>query len=187
MSRQHKKVSAIKVTAVATAVAAAMAAGAALADYRVTIHAIDTKGPGQPLGDVVISEAKTGGVVFTPALKGLSPGEHGFHVHENPSCEAKEKDGKLEPGEAAGPHYDPHKTGLHAGPSGGGHVGDLPALKVDGTGAATEAVTAPRLKLKELKGRSLVVHIGGDNNADQPAPNGGGGTRIACGVIDSKK
>ena len=164
--------------------AAGMAlAGAAHADYRVIINKIDDKGPGDKLGEVVISEAQTGGVVFTPALTGLPAGEHGFHVHMNPSCNAKEKDGKLEAGEAAGPHLDPHKAGNHAGPSGGGHLGDLPALTVDAMGVAKTPVTAPRLKLADLKGHALMIHAGGDNNADQPQPNGGGGARIACGVI----
>ncbi|WP_313680471.1 superoxide dismutase family protein, partial [Pantoea vagans] len=45
-------------------------------------------------------------------------------------------------------------------------------------------VLAPRLKsLKEIKGKALMVHAGGDNHADHPAPLGGGGARYACGVI----
>jgi len=44
-------------------------------------------------------------------------------------------------------------------------------------------VLAPRLKLADLPGRSLMVHAGGDNHADHPAPLGGGGARVACGVI----
>jgi len=45
-------------------------------------------------------------------------------------------------------------------------------------------VLAPRLKrLEELKGHALMVHAGGDNYADQPKPLGGGGARVACGVI----
>ena len=174
----------MKKSSAAFLAAAGMAlAGAAYADYRVVINRVDANGPGEKLGEVDIAEAKTGGVVFTPALKGLPAGEHGFHVHVNPSCAAKEKDGKLEPGEAAGPHLDPHKAGVHAGSSGGGHLGDLPPLQVDGTGVATQPVTAPRLKLADLKGHALMIHAGGDNNADQPLPNGGGGARIACGVI----
>jgi Cu-Zn family superoxide dismutase len=164
------------------AVAGALALGAAHADMKVNINAIDAKGAGANLGTVVISEGKDGGVVFTPALSGLSPGQHGFHVHENPTCEPKEKDGKLEPGEAAGAHYDPDKSGKHAGPKGAGHKGDLPPLVVDSFGYAKTAVVAPRLKLAELKNRSLMIHAGGDNGTDTPA-NGGGGTRIACGVI----
>ena len=42
----------------------------------------------------------------------------------------------------------------------------------------------PRLKKEEeIKGRSLMVHAGGDNHADHPEPLGGGGARVACGVI----
>jgi len=39
------------------------------------------------------------------------------------------------------------------------------------------------LKLAELKDRALMVHVGGDNHADHPAPLGGGGVRMMCGVI----
>jgi Cu-Zn family superoxide dismutase len=82
----------------------------------------------------------------------------------------------------AGPHYDPGKTGKHAGAEGAGHKGDLPPLVADGAGNMKTAVAAPRLKLAELKNRALIIHVGGDNGTDQPA-NGGGGTRIACDVI----
>ncbi|HDI6039899.1 TPA: superoxide dismutase family protein, partial [Escherichia coli] len=36
---------------------------------------------------------------------------------------------------------------------------------------------------KEINGRSLMIHIGGDNHHDHPEPLGGGGARIACGII----
>ena len=42
---------------------------------------------------------------------------------------------------------------------------------------------APRFKLSELKGHALVIHAGGDNYSDTPEKLGGGGARIACGVI----
>jgi Cu-Zn family superoxide dismutase len=93
------------------------------------------------------------------------------------------KDGKPVAGLAAGGHYDPHKTTKHEGHSGHGHLGDLPALIVDGSGRAATAMTAPRLKLSDVKGRSLMIHTGGDTYSDSPAPLGGGGARIACGVI----
>jgi len=41
------------------------------------------------------------------------------------------------------------------------------------------------LKMADLKGRALMIHTGGDNYADQPAPLGGGGVRWACGVIQA--
>jgi superoxide dismutase, Cu-Zn family len=159
-------------------------AGLASADYKVTMNAIDAKGVGVSLGTVTISARGNGGTTFTPNLKGLPAGTHGFHVHEFPNCGAKEKDGKLEPGESAGAHYDPKKTKQHTGPTGLGHEGDLPPLVVSAAGTATQAVDAPRLDLKSLSGKSLMIHEGGDNGSDQPKPNGGGGTRIACGIIE---
>ena len=162
-----------------------LGAGLAAADYKVEMNAIDIKGVGASLGMVKITAAPKGGVLFTPDLKGLPPGPHGFHVHEFANCAAKQKEGKLEPGEAAGGHFDPKKTRKHAGPKGDGHLGDLPPLEVSAAGTASTPVTVERLILKDLAGKSLVVHAGGDNGSDQPKPNGGGGTRIACGVIQS--
>jgi hypothetical protein len=46
-----------------------------------------------------------------------------------------------------------------------------------------KAVTVPHLTLADVKGRSIMIHVGGDNYSDQPAPLGGGGARIACGVV----
>lgn len=153
----------------------------AIADVTVKMNLVDDKGVGRAVGEVVASQTVYG-VVFTPALIGLTPGLHGFHVHENPSCEPKEKDGKMVPALAAGGHFDPAKTGRHGTPWGDGHLGDLPALYVDAAGNANQPVLAPRLKLDDLKGRALMIHLGGDNHADHPAPLGGGGARVGCGV-----
>lgn len=62
-------------------------------------------GPGKEVGTVVISEAP-GGLHFKVNMEKLTPGYHGFHVHENPSCAPGEKDGKIVPALAAGGHYD---------------------------------------------------------------------------------
>jgi Cu-Zn family superoxide dismutase len=156
--------------------------GVARADITVQMNIVDEKGIGKAVGKVVISETPYG-LVFSPSLAGLPPGLHGFHMHENPSCEPKEKDGKMEPALAAGGHYDPAATKRHGLPWGDGHLGDLPALYVDASGNANNPVLAPRLKMAEVSGRSLMVHAGGDNHADHPAPLGGGGARLACGVI----
>lgn len=158
------------------------AAGAAHADYKVDMRAIDGKGVQKSIGTIAISAAPSGGVVFKPQLKGLVAGDRGFHVHENPDCGPKEKDGKREAGEAAGPHWDPDKAGKHSGPEAAGHRGDLPFLSVAPDGTATKPVTAARIKLADLKGKSLMIHAGGDTYSEPPA-NGGGGKRIACGVI----
>ena len=151
------------------------------ADVTVKMNLVDDKGVGKAVGEIVAAQTAYG-VVFTPALSGLAPGLHGFHVHENASCEPKEKDGKPVPALAAGGHYDPAKTGRHGTPWGDGHLGDLPPLFVDAEGKASQPVLAPRLKLDDLKGRALMIHSGGDNHADHPAPLGGGGARVGCGV-----
>ena len=112
-----------------------------------------------------------------------SRSQHGFHVHENPDCSAAVKGGKTVPGLAAGGHYDPAGTGRHEGPYGNGHLGDLPPLFTDRSGRTSLPVLAPRIKISDLKGRSLMIHAGGDNYADKPQPLGGGGARMACGVV----
>jgi Cu-Zn family superoxide dismutase len=152
------------------------------ADVVVPMSLVNEQGIGKSIGTVTISEGPKG-LVFTPNLTDLAPGVHGFHVHQNPDCAAGMKEGKPVAGLAAGGHYDPATTGKHEGPEGKGHLGDLPALTVAADGKATMAVVAPRLKMADVKGRSLMIHAGGDNYADQPAPLGGGGARVACGVI----
>ena len=152
-------------------------------DVVVTMHTTTGSGTGEAIGTITITSTPYG-TLFTPALKGLSPGLHGFHVHEKPACGPAEKDGKMVPGLAAGGHYDPAGTGRHEGPYGNGHLGDLPALYVDQQGVADHPVLAPRIKISDLSGRSLMIHAGGDNYSDSPEKLGGGGARIACGVVE---
>ena len=159
-----------------------ISSGAAFADTTVTLNAVDAHGVGQALGEVSITATEYG-LVFTPNLRGLSSGLHGFHLHQNPSCEPADVNGTQTPAAAAGGHYDPQNTGKHGAPWGDGHLGDLPALYVDTEGNARQPVLAPRLKEADLKSRALMVHAGGDNHADHPQPLGGGGARVACGVI----
>ena len=138
----------------------------------------------QPAGTVTVSETRYG-LVFTPQPDGIKPGLHGFHIHEQPSCAAGEKDGKTVLGLGAGGHWDPHETNRHGQPwEDDTHLGNLPALHAGNDGKATLLVLAPRLKtLDEIKGHSLIIHVGGDNYAEHPAPPGGGGARLACGII----
>ncbi|MEK6698783.1 MAG: superoxide dismutase [Cu-Zn] SodC [Nitrospirota bacterium] len=152
------------------------------AETVVTMNVVGEQGIGKSIGAITISEGPKG-LVFTPQLTDLTPGLHGFHVHQSPDCSAGMKEGKQVPGLAAGGHYDPAMAGKHEGHEGKGHLGDLPALTVGADGKTTTAVTAPRLKMADVMGRSLMIHAGGDNYSDQPAPLGGGGARVACGVI----
>ncbi|WP_455474803.1 superoxide dismutase [Cu-Zn] SodC [Bartonella sp. B30(2025)] len=150
------------------------------ATTQVTIYKLEKNDVKEPIGIIKIEE-NAHGLIFTPNLSTLPEGLHGFHVHMNPSCDMK--DGMI--GGAAGAHYDPQNTNKHLGPYNiNGHLGDLPALYVDENGHATMSVLAPRIKkISEIQGRSLMIHVGGDNNSDKPLPLGGGGARLACGII----
>jgi Cu-Zn family superoxide dismutase len=149
---------------------------------KVTMNAVTTDGVGKSMGTVTIKEGKDG-VTIEPKLKGLAPGEHGFHIHEKASCAPADKDGKMTAAQSAGGHFDPDATKAHKGPGGGGHKGDLPKLVVDDKGEAKEKMEVKGLTLGDFQGKSLMIHEGGDNYSDTPKPLGGGGARIACGVI----
>jgi Cu-Zn family superoxide dismutase len=167
----------------ATALTALVATIAVAQERMVDINKLSEAGVGDKIGTIRVTEAKNG-TTFKIDVTGITAGKHGFHLHENGDCAAAAKDGKMEAGGAAGGHYDPASTKSHKGPkgaSGTGHKGDLPVLTATAKGIK-QSVTAGKLKLVDVEGRALVIHEGGDNYTDQPA-NGGGGARIACGVI----
>jgi superoxide dismutase, Cu-Zn family len=148
-----------------------------------TVNKIDENGVGTAIGTLNLEDTPEG-LRITPRLNGLPAGPHGFHVHANADCGVGEQSGKKVAGLAAGGHLDPLKTGKHLGPyNNSGHLGDLPVLVVDSGGKADQPVIAPRLKLKDVEGHAIVIHAGGDSFADEPAPLGGGGARIACAVV----
>jgi Cu-Zn family superoxide dismutase len=149
----------------------------------VEMHLIDSAGVGKTIGTITVSSSASG-TILTPNLSGLTPGLHGFHVHQKPDCGPGEKGGAMVPGLAAGGHYDPTGSGRHEGPYGNGHLGDLPALYVNEKGEATHPVLAPRIKVSDFKGRSLMIHAGCDNYSDHPKKLGGGGPRMACGIVE---
>lgn len=152
------------------------------AEITVKMNAITADGVGVIIGTVAFQDTPKGLKIW-PNLSDLTEGQHGFHVHENAGCGAKEQSGKLVAGLAAGGHFDPGKTGKHTGPDGMGHLGDLPVLYVNEKGQATRTSFASRLKTSDLENRAIVVHAGGDNYLDEPSSLGGGGPRVACGVV----
>jgi superoxide dismutase, Cu-Zn family len=149
---------------------------------KVTMNTVTADGVGKSIGTITVKEGKDG-VTIEPKLKGLTPGEHGFHIHEKPSCDPADKDGKKTAAQAAGGHFDPDTTKAHKGPGGGGHKGDLPKLVVSDKGEAKDKIEVKGLTLADFDGKSLMIHEGGDNYSDTPKPLGGGGARIACGVV----
>lgn len=168
---------------VASVLALGIVQPAAAETKTATVNAISASGIGASLGTITFRDTPQG-LFVEPKLTGLPPGRRGFHIHENANCGPGQRDGQAVAGLAAGGHYDPAKTGKHLGPhEKAGHLGDVPILVVGADGAATLPVLAPRLKAKDLTGRAIMIHAGGDNYSDQPEPLGGGGGRVACGVI----
>jgi superoxide dismutase, Cu-Zn family len=166
--------------------AAALLAGPGLgtaADMTVEMNKITADGIGPAIGTVRLSVSSSG-LELTTQLRDLPPGDHGFHLHAKGECGPGEAEGKMAAGIAAGGHWDPEQRGTHAGPDGPGHLGDLPVLHVADDGTAETALTAKRITDSHpLLGKALIIHAGGDNYSDQPKALGGGGARIACGVI----
>jgi Cu-Zn family superoxide dismutase len=182
------KTLALALTAVSMMVFTAPSARAAkgAGKVKVPMTFIDKDGVGKSAGTITLQDSKDG-VTLTTDLKGLPPGEHGFHMHEKGSCDPADKDGQKTAGQAAGGHFDPDATKAHKGPGGGGHKGDLPKLEVSDKGVAKGKHDVAGLKVADMAGRTLMIHAGGDNYADAPKPLGGGGERIVCGVIPAAK
>lgn len=156
------------------------------ASTTVDLYAVNIQGNADKVGRVEIEETAYG-LVFTPDLRDLPPGGHGFHIHEKGDCgpAPDAATGGMTPAGAAGGHLDPKGSKRHSWPwDDKGHLGDLPLLYVDAQGNAQTPVLAPRLRsIDEVRDRALMIHAGSDNYADKPKPLGGGGARMACGVI----
>ena len=147
--------------------------GAARADM------VDAEGRG--LGAVILNEAG-GEVAMAGALIGLSPGEHGFHIHATGSCDPPTF-------ESAGDHLAPAGTPHGFDAAGGPHAGDLRNLVAGPDSIATVELTTSLVSLRggdapllDGDGSALVVHADPDDYASQPSGNSG--ARIACGVIE---
>jgi superoxide dismutase, Cu-Zn family len=147
----------------------------------IIVNTVSPQGVGNKIGTIAFQDSPAGLVINTD-LTQLPPGPHGFHIHEKGSCDAAEKDGKMVAALAAGSHHNPSQVPHHGTPV-TGHLGDLPVLNVQNDGTAKETLIAPRLSLADVQGLAIMVHAGGDNYSDEPKPLGGGGDRIACGLI----
>lgn len=176
--------SSTSLTAFAASLLLAASAANASEKLEVEMNKVSTDGIEDSIGTITIEHTEHG-LLLTPSLSDLEPGVYGFHLHQNASCEPAENDaGETTAALSAGGHYDPEESDTHQGPYGEGHLGDLPVLTVNDDGEANLPVLAPRLSMDDMSGRSLIIHEGGDTYDDEPHL-GGGGARMACGVIES--
>jgi superoxide dismutase, Cu-Zn family len=132
-------------------------------------------------GTVTFTE-EADGVKVRAEITGLTPGNHGFHVHEFGDCSAADAS-------SAGAHFNPtHEP--HAGPdSAERHVGDMGNVQADASGKAKLEYVDHQISLtndeRSVIGRSVVVHVKADDLKSQPS--GDSGARVACGVIGRAK
>ncbi len=120
-------------------------------------------------------------VRVTAEITGLTPGAHGFHVHDKGDCSAPDAT-------SAGGHFNPGSK-AHGHPDHGEHhAGDLPQLIADANGVARITAYSDSLSIGSgegnVVGRAVVVHASADDFKSQPAGNSG--PRVACGVIAAK-
>jgi superoxide dismutase, Cu-Zn family len=124
---------------------------------------------------------KSDQILVDARFDGLTPGQHGFHVHEKGDCSAPDA-------MSAGGHFNPGGSG-HGGPSHETrHAGDLGNLEADASGKASLQLTVPAKQLSlateganSIIGKALIVHADPDDYKTQPTGNSG--KRVACGII----
>ena len=121
------------------------------------------------------------GIHVIADVENLSPGKHGFHIHEYGDCSAPD-------GTSAGGHFNPDGK-LHGAPTDTNrHVGDLGNITADSNGKAHFEWTDKFLSFSgphSIIGRGVIVHAGEDDLKSQPTGNAG--SRVACGVIGTAK
>lgn len=114
-------------------------------------------------------------------LTGLTPGLHGFHIHEKGDCTAPDAS-------SAGGHFNPTTT-EHGGPEAiHRHVGDFGNVEADPVGHVFFTKDFPNIDFDgpaSILGRAVIIHANADDLTTQPSGNAGG--RVACGVIYQTK
>jgi superoxide dismutase, Cu-Zn family len=133
---------------------------------------------GNKVSGIVTFTPVANGVQVHAEIAGLTPGKHGFHVHEFGDCSAADAS-------SAGAHFNPTNQ-PHAGPDAAArHEGDMGNVEADASGNAKLDYVDHQISLtndaRSAIGRSVVVHAKPDDLKTQPS--GDSGARIGCGVI----
>lgn len=135
-------------------------------------------------GTILLKQQPGQPTLIVGKITGLTPGEHGFHIHEF---------GDLSKGcESAGKHYNP--DGVDHGDLEEGHVGDLGNVTANEDGVADFRLVAKRVDLagdRSVVGRAIVIHEDqddlGEGGDEESLKTGNAGDRLACGVITLKE
>lgn len=142
-------------------------------------HAVCTLAPtdGNAAAGVVHFEKVADGIKITARVTGLTPGSHGFHVHQWGNLDCGD-------GTCTGGHFNPDGKNHGAPDDAERHVGDFGNLEADAAGVASYERVDRMVKLSgahSVIGRAIIVHAAADDLKTQPT--GAAGARVAYGVI----
>ncbi|HXI85515.1 MAG TPA: superoxide dismutase family protein [Verrucomicrobiae bacterium] len=164
-------------------VASMMAVAIVSAQAQSVTKAIAVLSPtkGSTVSGTVTFTKVDGGVKIVADVAGLTPGQHGFHIHEFGDCSAPDAT-------SAGGHFNPHHM-QHGGPDATmRHAGDFGNLEADASGKAHYERVDATVSLDgadSIIGHGVIVHEKADDLKTQPTGNAGG--RVACGAIGVAK
>ncbi|HUW06310.1 MAG TPA: superoxide dismutase family protein [Williamwhitmania sp.] len=136
---------------------------------------------GNNVSGVITFTQTPDGILVSGDVKGLTPGKHGFHIHECGDCTAAD-------GTSAGGHFNPTHMPHGAPTDAKRHVGDMGNIVADASGKAHVEYVDKVIQLNgplSILGRGIIVHQGADDFVTQPTGNAG--SRVACGVIGVAK
>ena len=132
-------------------------------------------------GTVTFTEVEDG-VRVDAQIHGLTPGKHGFHVHEFGDCSAPDAS-------SAGAHFNPTNKQHGGADALERHVGDMGNITADAAGEAKLNYLDHKMSLaddeRSIIGRTVIVHAKPDDLKSQPS--GDSGDRVACGVVGRAK
>ncbi len=143
--------------------------------------AVLSPAPNSQVQGVVTFEKTDKGIKIIADVSGLTPGKHGFHIHEFGDCSAADYT-------SAGPHFmtEGESHGAPADPM--RHRGDMGNLEADANGKAHLEWVDNGISFSgpnSILGRSVIIHANEDDLKTQPTGNAG--ARIACGIIGIAK
>jgi superoxide dismutase, Cu-Zn family len=136
---------------------------------------------GSAVRGTVTFESVEHGIRVRADIYGLTPGRHGFHIHEYGDCSSDD-------GSSAGGHFNPGGMSHGAPDVEARHAGDMGNIEADKDGHATLDYVDHVMTFtgdRSILGHAVIVHEKGDDLKTQPTGNAG--ARVACGVIGVAK
>jgi Cu-Zn family superoxide dismutase len=131
----------------------------------------------------VVKFAEKDGVVYMKAkFEKVTQGKHAIHFHEFGDCSAAD-------GSSAGGHWNPTNEDHGKWGVPPFHRGDIGNFEADNNGNAAMKMETDLWcigcedPVKNILGKSIIVHAGEDDCTSQPSGNAG--ARIACGVVEN--